>query len=357
MPADSKTKSRPQQSCLKCRERKVKVSDRGPNPLIVLMFSTVYLTTAEDRVHINMAETIERLRREVEELRSRHNQPAREPSEGSRSSGQKYSCGESGYAHYSHSHAGGEGAEGSSRPGSSPSSPSTMTNSRTVASPDSTGSDGGVTGFPQHYYSVPTHPYVAELDASVTMAEASAYSYSMDTPTPTILSSYTGGMPGLSETSMAMSMSMSMPHMPPAPTSHAYGIDNADYNPQAYKGEQAYNEDSSSWYHSNTSLPHAYPNHNPPSTFHANPELLSIPPALHSHLYNLAPTLNTPHQTPSSWKGRNNQELLETLLDTIGSCDEQLVAQVVHVVRASPTPEDAVSGICQVLGIGRPGQS
>lgn len=168
-----------------------------------------------------------------------------------------------------------------------------------------------------------------------------------------IPSSYTGGMPGLAE----MPMSIPMPNMPAAPTSHPYGMDNADYNPPPYQGEHPYNEDSSTWNHKNTSLPHTHPNHNLSSTFHANPQLLSIPPALQSHLYNLAPNSNTPHQPPSSWKGQSNQELLETLLNTIGSCDEQLVAQVVHVVRASPTPEDAVTGICQVLGIGRPGQS
>jgi hypothetical protein len=50
-------------------------------------------------------------------------------------------------------------------PGSSPSSSSTMTTSRTVTSPDSTGSDSGAAGF----YSVPTYPYVAEPDAE-TMA-------------------------------------------------------------------------------------------------------------------------------------------------------------------------------------------
>lgn len=54
---------------------------------------------------------------------------------------------------------------------------------------------------------------------------------------------------------------------------------------------------------------------------------------------------------PSSWKGPGKQGLLETLLETIGSCDEERVAQVVQVVRTSATPEEAVSGICQVLGI------
>ena len=56
-------------------------------------------------------------------------------------------------------------------------------------------------------------------------------------------------------------------------------------------------------------------------------------------------------QIPSSWKGDGKQALLETLLETIGSCDESQVAQVVQVVRTSATPEEAVSGICQVLGI------
>lgn len=57
------------------------------------------------------------------------------------------------------------------------------------------------------------------------------------------------------------------------------------------------------------------------------------------------------HNTSDSWKGENKQELLETLLETIGSCDESRVAQVIQVVRMSATPEETVSGICQVLGI------
>jgi hypothetical protein len=55
---------------------------------------------------------------------------------------------------------------------------------------------------------------------------------------------------------------------------------------------------------------------------------------------------------PSSWKGQGKQELLETLLETIGTCDEQSVAHVVQVIRTSASPEEAVSGICRVLGIG-----
>ena len=55
---------------------------------------------------------------------------------------------------------------------------------------------------------------------------------------------------------------------------------------------------------------------------------------------------------PSSWKGKGKQELLEILLETIGSCDEQRLPQVIQVLRTSPSPEEAVSGVCQVLGIG-----
>lgn len=69
---------------------------------------------------------------------------------------------------------------------------------------------------------------------------------------------------------------------------------------------------------------------------------------------------NAPHQSAvrqlpedalSSWKGETKQELLETLLETIGSCDEDCVAQVIQVVRTSATPEEAVSGIYRVLGM------
>ena len=55
---------------------------------------------------------------------------------------------------------------------------------------------------------------------------------------------------------------------------------------------------------------------------------------------------------PSSWKGEEKKDLLETLLKTIGNCDEERVAQVVQIVRSSATPEEAISGVCQVLGIG-----
>lgn len=55
---------------------------------------------------------------------------------------------------------------------------------------------------------------------------------------------------------------------------------------------------------------------------------------------------------PSSWKGEGKQQLLEILLETIASCDELFLPQVIQVLRTSPSPEEAVSGVCQVLGIG-----
>lgn len=76
----------------------------------------------------------------------------------------------------------------------------------------------------------------------------------------------------------------------------------------------------------------------------------------HQHQHQLDPlqrelTPNPIDSIPDSWKIEGKEELLETLLQTISSCDEKSVAQVVSVVRASATPEAAVSGICQVLGI------
>jgi hypothetical protein len=76
----------------------------------------------------------------------------------------------------------------------------------------------------------------------------------------------------------------------------------------------------------------------------------------HQHQHQLDPlqrelTPNALDSIPDSWKIEGKEELLETLLQTISSCDEKSVAQVVSVVRASATPEAAVSGICQVLGI------
>lgn len=55
---------------------------------------------------------------------------------------------------------------------------------------------------------------------------------------------------------------------------------------------------------------------------------------------------------PSSWKGEGKKELLEILLETISSCDEEHLPQVIHVLRTSPSPEEAVSGVCRVLGLG-----
>lgn len=99
--------------------------------------------------------------------------------------------------------------------------------------------------------------------------------------------------------------------------------------------------------------PHTHP-HPTPSP---NPPLQIPPPPIISQSQNQPDppqrelTPNLIGSIPDSWKAEGKQELLETLLQTISSCDEKSVAQVVGVVRASATPEAAVSGICQVLGI------
>lgn len=178
--SDSKTKIRPQQSCLKCRERKVKVrppptsappsSPRVPKAQLTnaqcdrsvpchaciirgLEAECTYLSTAEDRAHISQAEIIERLRREVAQLRGQLSQGprpslprpsyARGHTEHSSSSSSNGPGAGVGAGHSGASASGGGSADGGSWPGSSPSSTTTMTSSVTVTSPDSTGSENG----------------------------------------------------------------------------------------------------------------------------------------------------------------------------------------------------------------------
>lgn len=159
MPPDPKTKIRPQQSCLKCRERKVKVRFASCGRLYIvpnisqcdrsipchacvirgLAAECTYTATAEDRAHISQADVIERLRCEVSQLRGRLNQP--------REQGQRPSQPKT-YRQHPYASAGhrrkaedGLGDREGSWCGSSPSPSVTMRTSATVTSPDSTGSD------------------------------------------------------------------------------------------------------------------------------------------------------------------------------------------------------------------------
>lgn len=86
--------------------------------------------------------------------------------------------------------------------------------------------------------------------------------------------------------------------------------------------------------------------HPHPHSYHTNQTQTYSPPR-HPTEYQT----HAINSIPDSWKGPDKQALLETLLETITSCDEERVAQVVAVVRTSETPEEAVSGICRVLGI------
>ncbi|KAJ9293282.1 transcriptional regulator family: Fungal Specific TF [Paecilomyces variotii] len=67
-----KAKYRPQQSCLRCRERKVKCDRAKPCGTCCargLESECQYTTNSEERFQIGQAETIENLRRQVRELR------------------------------------------------------------------------------------------------------------------------------------------------------------------------------------------------------------------------------------------------------------------------------------------------
>jgi hypothetical protein len=132
-----------------------------------------------------------------------------------------------------------------------------------------------------------------------------------------------------------------------------YGTNN---DPQSHAYQQQWGNDAGHVY-----LPvHAYPDSSHYSSsslaFPNDPVALplsqSLPQNAPTHMPDESFRASPFEAIPSSWKGEGRQELLETLLRTIGSCDEERVDQVVQVVRSSATPEEAVSGICQVLGIG-----
>ncbi|KAL1969677.1 hypothetical protein VTN77DRAFT_8230 [Rasamsonia byssochlamydoides] len=70
----AKAKYRPQQSCIKCRERKVKCDRAKPCRACCsrgLQSECEYIANNEDRFHISQADVIENLRREVNRLKRR----------------------------------------------------------------------------------------------------------------------------------------------------------------------------------------------------------------------------------------------------------------------------------------------
>ncbi|KAJ5356701.1 hypothetical protein N7517_011310 [Penicillium concentricum] len=473
MPPDLKTKIRPQQSCLRCRERKVKCDRSIPCHACIirgLEAECTYLTTAEDRAHISQSEIIDQLRREVAQLRGRLNQSPRETGHsqsqshsqrsrpdkgagtvpGSSQSWTQYAPAHTGYNYDGHGHANGCGyatgagagsssargtpdtGEGSWR-GSSPSSSiTTMTNSVTVTSPDSTGSETGAGSMSASSrsasasvsaYPIATGyaPQVAELDGS-TAVESLAFGNPLEDAT--MSGYYTGGMtfaPGDMSGTVPVPMQglpvhglhaqdamlgmhhhalygtngdnymldggKALPHLQhtgypapiPASTVTHYGeeypIPNEDDRPHAYHqwGQDAYgNPNPSPNQFPNTHIYQTPSHYSTINTFtnttatntnintytdasFSLPTQTPVSGDTSSHASPSSQDRPSPttimNSMPSSWKGEGKQELLEILLETIASCDEQRLPQVIQVLRASPSPEEAVSGVCQVLGI------
>ncbi|OKO96892.1 hypothetical protein PENSUB_10446 [Penicillium subrubescens] len=459
---ESKSKIRPQQSCSKCRERKVKCDRNIPCEACIhrgIESECTYLTSPEDRAHISQAEIIDRLRREVAQLRTQLNQTSvRGPSlnrrdrvyarknktvgvRGSYTAGSGAAPapgpGSSGSGSGSRSATGSaEPTEAGSWAGSSPSSISTTTrtNSVTVMSPDSTGSDSGAGGagyVQQHGYPGSTGSYgtqTTEVDVTTATDSAALGSYLNDDTLPQF---HAGSMPAFAPKipGSGPMQGLSSQHMHPAPDegltglppNHMYGKQDsprydggpahthaqthmASYhhggytqNTYDYSMHTVAKHESSQTYSQPWSQGHSFPQtqthmpsqpqpqlqvqspHYPdstyyPSSIHTNnfapaPTDSTIYPHPQPHSYHTTSqtqqqtqTYSPPHhptdyQThainsiPDSWKGPDKQALLETLLETITSCDEERVAQVVAVVRTSETPEEAVSGICRVLGI------
>ncbi|KAJ5654264.1 transcriptional regulator family: Fungal Specific TF [Penicillium lividum] len=393
---ESKTKIRPQQSCLRCRERKVKCDRSIPCHACIIRgieAECTYLTTPEDREHIGQAEIIERLRREVAQLRTQLSQgprprsrprelsaerPGREHDRIERPSG--YAGSGKGFVSdvggvVGYAGAGGAGTEMTegSWDGSSPSS-SAMTHSLSVNSPDSTGS-GTASHTQSIVYQGSTFGTNIE-DITITTGAAFIGANFVEDAN---LAHCQGGIPAFAQGEIPASIPLQnlqpagiasqmyqgdSPHyaedwgnapymqdyasyIPEVPAPHT----NPVYEPQLYQHPQ--------WGHGPQFVPtHQYPDSYSHSSsigaFTANLDPLNVSQPLRSPQF---PTHESLLQHPSiaipnSWTGKGKKELLETILETIGSCDEERVDQVVQVVRASATPEEAVSGICHVLGIG-----
>ncbi|KAJ5121633.1 uncharacterized protein N7515_009594 [Penicillium bovifimosum] len=485
MPPDAKTKIRPQQSCHRCRERKVKCDRSIPCHACIirgLEAECTYLTTAEDRAHISQSEIIDRLRREVAQLREHLSQSPREqgyskrpspsPDQGSgksrswnqQGSGSGSSSGSSsahtGYVHanadsYGHGNISGYVTGAGAGPASSRGTPdagdeswrgsspaSTMTNSVVVTSPDSTGSDSGVRSASVSSRSVSASvsvsasaypvgsgyvPQIAELDESTTVDPLACGDYLEDTAMAGCYAAGMGFAPGdMSGTVPAPMQGLpthglhpqnamwSLDHPP------LYGTDNSQYlldgrkmlpyyyaqDPHyatplpkstiAHYGEEypasRIEDESHNPYHQpgvdayGNPNPNLNPNPNQFSQLHpyqtpthysdinsfnsmdvtalSNPNFSLSTPTLvagdsSSHASPISQDRPSPttvmNSMPNSWKGEGKQELLEILLKTISSCDEEQLPQVIQVLRMSPSPEEAVSGVCRVLGLGNRG--
>ncbi|KAJ5246375.1 hypothetical protein N7468_001358 [Penicillium chermesinum] len=389
MAPDAKPKNRPQQSCLKCRERKIKCDRSIPCSACTsrgLETECVYLTTPEDRAHISQAEIIERLRREVAQLRTQLTQtPPRGPSpkrnsnagshnwtpyarpQDSKSKSPDVLYGASG-APFGYNAAAVHGAG----PGSAPEGQLLRICQRgAVASPGSTESDSGV-GVGVGGMSQPVY----QAGAGFTM---SSPNLTGDIPTSHCPpGDMTALAPGENPNPMPMQGAQVYTHPAPQPYPMNEGVPAPYMNNEYPTHDQHYHEKYQNMmndyearaFHSQWGQQQfiaapplsdsAYYSSSPPAPFiggyapkHQGADVQPPSAAPQFVDQNTRSSISSMAQSvPSPWKGEGKQELLETLFRTIGSCSEENVAQVVQVVRNSATPEDAVSGICQVLGIG-----
>ncbi|KAJ5367112.1 hypothetical protein N7541_001053 [Penicillium brevicompactum] len=386
MPPDSKTKIRPQQSCLKCRERKVKCDRSIPCHACIIRgieAECTYTATAEDRAHISQADIIERLRREVSQLRGKLNQP-REQNRPPKSWRAHPYAPASGSKYKNNAHGEREG----SWSGSSPSS-TTMTGSANVTSPDSTGSDNGAS------VSSRSVSMSVSVSASGSVPAPAAPSASAVAPYSYAPQAEEGPIGGLSVLQVPCASTnlpyggfadLNVPMQGPVHgltdtmPSALYMPDNPLYYP-TYAPMPSYTDPipEPQWkgtygdmsqlptvpvqpYASQYSSMNSYGMASTSTSASASMNTTTNPSQADASLSSdtsshaspisdrLSPTIM--NSIPSSWRGEGKKAVLEALLETISSCDESQVSQVIHVVRTSPTPEDAVSGICQVLGLG-----
>ncbi|CAG7924516.1 unnamed protein product [Penicillium olsonii] len=359
MPPDTKTKIRPQQSCLKCRERKVKCDRSIPCHACIIRgldAECTYTASAEDRAHISQADIIEQLRREVAQLRGRLNQP-REPARPTQKSWRAHP--------YAPARKEFKEREGSWS-GSSPSS-TTMTGSANVTSPDSTGSEIGAGSVSSRSVSSRSAsvsaPATSSSTATAPATVSAPYLFAReDGPSQELDLGQThylgfgdvnqGPVHGLPAPPESLPFYPHINYTTPVPTQYDH-ISTENQGWEGYEGMGPMPVQMPAPYPSQYSSIDSFANANANANTYADASLTASGDTT-SHASpssdSLSPTIM--NSIPSSWKGEGKKAVLQALLETIGSCDEHQVSRVIHVVRTSPTPEDAVSGICQVLGLG-----
>ncbi|KAH8696629.1 hypothetical protein BGW36DRAFT_428625 [Talaromyces proteolyticus] len=297
-----KTKHRPQQSCIKCRERKVKCDREKPCRSCIArgwQDECQYLRDDEDRQQISQADEIDALRKELNRLKRRYTDVQQTSSE-------------------------------------SPTAAPSYTANRDH--------DNAVTGEPLSW------PRKAQK-------RTASDRYDGDTSAGPV---FNAGYPGM----VMHSNTMGLEYAPNFPGQPSNGVENTHYSPsnmmgfhEAFPGQAMgrgpeYLENASDWgvpgyYGDNNSLqmgtPLLYSQQGMPSNIqHAAAPAFAPSFVAESTFHQLQQ-----HPQTNFWRGK--QSLMQNIYRIIRDCDEAWVPSIISIVRSSQSPEEAIRSIHRLL--------